>query len=86
MTAGDNGEATPSPQNGNNAPRYTVPDAAVSLPKHNRLLRTARSGAILSALMLPAVLLSPPAGYGVIDNGSKDRQAAPQMHPRHPPR
>jgi deazaflavin-dependent oxidoreductase (nitroreductase family) len=41
-------------------------DPAVQLPKHKRLLRSARSGAILSALMLPAVQLSPPAGYGVI--------------------
>jgi deazaflavin-dependent oxidoreductase (nitroreductase family) len=40
--------------------------AAVEAPKHKRLLRTARDGAILSALMLPAVQLSPPAGYGVI--------------------
>jgi deazaflavin-dependent oxidoreductase (nitroreductase family) len=40
--------------------------AAAQLPKHKRLLRGARSGAILSALMLPAVQLSPPGGYGVI--------------------
>jgi deazaflavin-dependent oxidoreductase (nitroreductase family) len=41
-------------------------DPAAQLPKHKRLLRSARSGSILSALMLPAVQLSPPAGYGVI--------------------
>lgn len=41
-------------------------DPAAQLPKHRRLLRSARSGAILSALMLPAVRLSPPAGYGLI--------------------
>lgn len=35
-------------------------DPAAQLPKHKRLLRSARSGAILSALMLPAVQLSPP--------------------------
>ncbi len=40
--------------------------AAVELPKHKRLLRSARRGAILSALMLPALQLSPPTGYGVI--------------------
>jgi deazaflavin-dependent oxidoreductase (nitroreductase family) len=34
--------------------------------KHKRLLRTARHGQILSALMLPVVQLSPPNGYGVI--------------------
>jgi deazaflavin-dependent oxidoreductase (nitroreductase family) len=54
-----------SPENGN-APRYTVCDAAAELPKHKRLLRRARHGQILSALMLPVVLFSPPAGYGVI--------------------
>ena len=41
-------------------------DAAAELPKHKRLLRTARHGQILSAIMLPALLLSPPNGYGVI--------------------
>ena len=41
-------------------------DPAAELPKHTRLLTTARRGAILSALMLPTVQLSPPAGYGVI--------------------
>ncbi|HEY9304032.1 MAG TPA: nitroreductase/quinone reductase family protein [Mycobacterium sp.] len=40
--------------------------AAAQLAKHRRLLGSARSGAILSALMLWAVQLSPPAGYGVI--------------------
>ncbi|HSS26263.1 MAG TPA: nitroreductase/quinone reductase family protein [Mycobacterium sp.] len=65
MTAGGNGEAA-SPHHGNNAARYGVPDAAAELAKHKRLLGSARSGAILSALMLPVVLLSPPPGYGVI--------------------
>jgi hypothetical protein len=55
-----------SSQQGGSTPRFTVRDAAAELPKHKRLLRTARDGQILSALMLPAVLLSPPAGYGVI--------------------
>lgn len=45
---------------------FMTPDPAAQLPKHKRLLRSARSGAILSALMLPAVQLSPPGGYGVI--------------------
>jgi deazaflavin-dependent oxidoreductase (nitroreductase family) len=66
VTAGENGDATSSPGNGNNPPRYTVRDAAAELPKHKRLLRTARHGQILSAVMLPVVMLSPPAGYGVI--------------------
>lgn len=51
---------------GENTPRYTASDAAAELPRHKRLLRTARDGRILSALMLPLLLLSPPAGYGVI--------------------
>lgn len=49
-----------------NTARYTPSDAAAELPKHKRLLRTARDGRYLSALMLPLLLLSPPAGYGVI--------------------
>jgi deazaflavin-dependent oxidoreductase (nitroreductase family) len=40
--------------------------AAAELSKHRRLLRSARDGQILSALMLPAVWLAPPAGYGVL--------------------
>lgn len=40
--------------------------AAEELSKHRRLLRTARDGRILSALMLPAFLLRPPDGFGVI--------------------
>ena len=63
MTAGDNSS---SQQNGNDAGRPTLRDAATQLLKHKRLMRTARRGAILSALMLPAVQVSPPAGYGVI--------------------
>jgi deazaflavin-dependent oxidoreductase (nitroreductase family) len=63
MTGGENSGAS-EPRD--NTPRYSVPDAAAELPKHKRLLRSARRGQILSALMLPAVLLSPPAGYGVI--------------------
>jgi deazaflavin-dependent oxidoreductase (nitroreductase family) len=46
--------------------KLVTTDPAAELPRHKRLLRSARSGAILSALMLPAVQLSPPAGYGVI--------------------
>ena len=40
--------------------------AAAELPKHKSLLRIARHGQILSAIMLPLLLLSPPNGYGVI--------------------
>jgi deazaflavin-dependent oxidoreductase (nitroreductase family) len=46
--------------------KLMMADPAAQLSKHKRLLRSARSGAILSALMLPAVQLSRPAGYGVI--------------------
>jgi deazaflavin-dependent oxidoreductase (nitroreductase family) len=65
MTGDENSDAAPAEQR-DNTPRYSVPDAAAELPKHKRLLRGARHGQILSALMLPAVLLSPSAGYGVI--------------------
>jgi deazaflavin-dependent oxidoreductase (nitroreductase family) len=51
---------------GENTPRHPAGDVASELPKHKRLLRTARDGRILSALMLPIVQLSPPAGYGII--------------------
>jgi deazaflavin-dependent oxidoreductase (nitroreductase family) len=40
--------------------------ALAEAPKHKRLLRTARDGRILSALMLPFVLACPSAGYGVL--------------------
>jgi deazaflavin-dependent oxidoreductase (nitroreductase family) len=35
-------------------------------PKHKRLIRSARGGRILSALMLPMFLVRPPAGFGII--------------------
>jgi deazaflavin-dependent oxidoreductase (nitroreductase family) len=35
-------------------------------PKHRRLIRSARDGRLLSALMLPWVLAWPASGYGVI--------------------
>ncbi|MDT5059179.1 MAG: hypothetical protein QOF66_7545 [Mycobacterium sp.] len=66
MTAGENSGVSPSQQNGNSAARSVRDAAAVELPKHKRVLRSARDGQVLSALMLPAVLLSPPGGYGVI--------------------
>jgi deazaflavin-dependent oxidoreductase (nitroreductase family) len=40
--------------------------AAAEIVKHRRLLRTGRGGRILSALMLPQLWLSTPAGYGVL--------------------
>ena len=44
-----------------------VRQAAVEhAPKHRRLLRSARDGRVLSALMLPGVLAWPGSGYGVI--------------------
>jgi len=44
-----------------------VRDAArAEAPKHRRLIRSARDGRILSALMLPFLLLRPPAGYAVL--------------------
>jgi len=40
--------------------------AAQHAPKHGRLIRSARDGRLLSALMLPFFLIRPPAGYGVL--------------------
>ena len=40
--------------------------ALAEAPKHRRLTRTSRHGRILSALMLPLVLVSPGPAYGVI--------------------
>ncbi|HXE99499.1 MAG TPA: nitroreductase/quinone reductase family protein [Solirubrobacterales bacterium] len=40
--------------------------AAEEAPKHRRLLRSPRDGRVLSALMLPFVMLRPPSGYGVL--------------------
>jgi deazaflavin-dependent oxidoreductase (nitroreductase family) len=40
--------------------------AAEHAPKHKRLIRSAKGGRILSALMLPGVLAWPGSGYGVI--------------------
>ncbi|MEU8896184.1 nitroreductase family deazaflavin-dependent oxidoreductase [Nocardia sp. NPDC048505] len=40
--------------------------AAAEVHRHRGLVRTARHGRILSALMLPMVQVSPPAGYGVL--------------------
>jgi deazaflavin-dependent oxidoreductase (nitroreductase family) len=40
--------------------------ARLEEPKHRRLLRSARDGRILSALMLPLITLRPPAGYAVL--------------------
>jgi deazaflavin-dependent oxidoreductase (nitroreductase family) len=40
--------------------------AAKHAPKHKRLIRSARGGRLLSALMLPFFLVRPPSGFGVI--------------------
>ena len=40
--------------------------AAKHAPKHRRLIRSARDGRLLSAVMLPAVQAWPGSGYGVI--------------------
>src|SRR5438445_9117554 len=41
--------------------------AAEHASKHTRLLRSARDGKWLSAMMLPLFLLRPPSGFGVIE-------------------
>jgi deazaflavin-dependent oxidoreductase (nitroreductase family) len=49
------------------APPANVREAAAKhASKHTRLIRSARDGRLLSALMLPFFLLRPPSGFGVI--------------------
>jgi deazaflavin-dependent oxidoreductase (nitroreductase family) len=45
---------------------YVREAATKHASKHARLLRSARDGRVLSALMLPFFLVRPPSGYGVI--------------------
>ena len=40
--------------------------AAEHAPRHRRLIRSERDGRLLSAAMLPFLLMRPPSGYGVI--------------------
>ena len=50
--------------------------AAAHAPKHRRLIRSARDGQLLSAVMRPFVQLLPSAGYGVMTTiGRKTGQA-----------
>ena len=52
---------------GEDAHLAAVRDAAIRhAPKHKRLIRSARGGRILSAIMLPFFLIRPPAGFGVL--------------------
>ena len=52
---------------GEDARVAAVRDAAIKhAPKHKRLIRSARGGRILSALMLPSFLIRPPTGFAVI--------------------
>ncbi|HSZ14223.1 MAG TPA: nitroreductase family deazaflavin-dependent oxidoreductase [Solirubrobacteraceae bacterium] len=46
--------------------QYVRDAAAEHASKHSRLIRGAKDGRIVSALMLPFFQLCPPAGYGVI--------------------
>jgi deazaflavin-dependent oxidoreductase (nitroreductase family) len=59
---------SPTRRDGNNGSHLAdVRDAAAEhAPKHRRLIRSARDGRLLSALMLPGVLAWPGSGYGVI--------------------
>jgi hypothetical protein len=76
MTAGDNSGVAPPEQNDNNAPRDTVRDAAVELPKHKGLLRSARGGAILSADASGGPAVATLWIWGDHNDGPKDWQAA----------
>jgi deazaflavin-dependent oxidoreductase (nitroreductase family) len=59
--------SSPRRDEGEDAQLAKVRDAATRhAPKHKRLIRSARDGRILSALMLPFFLVRPPSGFGVI--------------------
>ena len=54
-------------EEGEDAHLANVRNAATKhAPKHTRLIRSARDGRVLSALMLPLFLVRPPSGFGVI--------------------
>ncbi len=56
-----------SPREHDGAHTAKVRDAAArNASKHARLIRSAKDGRALSALMLPFFLVRPPAGYGVL--------------------
>jgi len=66
MTEATSTRAT-RPDNDEGAHAADVRDAATKhASKHARLIRSARDGRVLSALMLPFFAIRPPAGYGVI--------------------
>jgi deazaflavin-dependent oxidoreductase (nitroreductase family) len=66
MTEGTSTSRTPTDE-AEGAQLANVRDAATKhAPKHTRLIRSARDGRILSALMLPFFLFRPPSGFGVI--------------------
>ncbi|WP_317762391.1 nitroreductase/quinone reductase family protein [Rhodococcus opacus] len=63
MAADDNRSGTPDDHGRNRKVRDA---AATEASKHGRLMRTARNGAVLSALMLPGFLVRPPTGFAVL--------------------
>jgi deazaflavin-dependent oxidoreductase (nitroreductase family) len=66
MTAATSTSTTPQDSD-DGARAASVRDAAAEhAPKHARLIRSARDGRVLSALMLPFFAVRPPSGYGVI--------------------
>ena len=63
-----------------------IREAAVQhASKHGRLIRSAKDGRALSAMMLPFFLVRPPAGYGVLTYSSFALHSL-RYHARRPPR
>jgi deazaflavin-dependent oxidoreductase (nitroreductase family) len=61
------GTSATRPSEDDGAHLANVRDAAAKhAPKHKRLIRSARGGRLLSAMMLPFFLVRPPSGFGVI--------------------
>jgi deazaflavin-dependent oxidoreductase (nitroreductase family) len=61
------GTGVTQPDEDDDARLAGVRAAALShAPKHKRLIRSARHGRVLSALMLPFFLVRPPSGFGVL--------------------
>ncbi len=65
-TVATNTRATPQDEDGGAHLAYVRDTATKQASKHARLIRSARDGRVLSALMLPFFAVRPPSGYGVI--------------------
>jgi deazaflavin-dependent oxidoreductase (nitroreductase family) len=66
MTVATSTGTTPQDEDDRAHDAYVRDTATEHASKHARLIRSAKDGRILSALMLPLFAVRPPSGYGVI--------------------